>query len=45
MPAAKFNWLRTKYFGIYSKVAAGSHVSKGDGSFVITQNRLCYSIG
>ena len=23
MPAAKFNWLRTKYFGMYSKVAAG----------------------
>ena len=23
MPAAKFNWLRKKYFGMYSKVAAG----------------------
>lgn len=23
MPAAKFNWLRKKYFGLYSKVAAG----------------------
>lgn len=23
MPSIKFNWLRTKYFGMYSKVAAG----------------------
>lgn len=23
MPSVKFNWLRTKYFGMYSKVAAG----------------------
>ena len=23
LPAAKFNWLRKKYFGMYSKVAAG----------------------
>jgi hypothetical protein len=24
MPAAKFNWLRKKYFGMYSKVAVGA---------------------
>ena len=23
LPAVKFNWLRKKYFGMYSKVAAG----------------------
>ena len=29
MPAAKFNWLRKKYFGMYSKVAVGlTFVSK-----------------
>ena len=38
MPAAKFNWLRKKYFGLYSKVAAGVCFRSQKEDYRVTDN-------